>query len=137
MSEGRRTTDRTRTLWLRRGFGTSPDFPGTLPRVSEALELRIQCFNLDEAILTVHDGKGQKDRTVPLPKVLLPRIRDQFARVAAQRREDLAKNFAGAFLPRQLEKKYPNAGREFIWQWFFPAPRLTLVKATGKYQIYG
>jgi len=105
-------------------------------RVSQALDLRIQCFNLDEAILTVHDGKGQKDRSVPLPKALLPRIRDQFARVAAQRREDLAKDFAGAFLPRQLEKKYPNAGREFIWQWFFPAPRLTLVKATGKYWRY-
>ncbi|MBN1674305.1 MAG: tyrosine-type recombinase/integrase [Kiritimatiellae bacterium] len=105
-------------------------------RVSEALELRIPCFNLDAAILTVHDGKGQKDRSVPLPKALLPRIRGQFERVAAQRREDLAKNFAGAFLPRQLEKKYPRAGREFIWPWFFPAPRLTLVKATGKYWRY-
>ena len=105
-------------------------------RVSEALDLRIQCFNLDDGILTVHDGKGQKDRTVPLPKTIEPRIRDQFARVAAQRREDLAKDFAGAFLPRQLQKKYPNAGREFIWQWFFPAPRLTLVEATGKYWRY-
>jgi len=105
-------------------------------RVSEALDLRIQCFNLDDGILTVHDGKGQKDRTVPLPKALLPRIRDRFERVAAQRREDLAKDFAGAFLPRQLEKKYPNAGREFIWQWFFPAPRLTLVEATGRYWRY-
>jgi len=41
-----------------------------------------------------------------------------------------------ACLPRQLQKKYPNAGREFIWQWFFPAPRLTLVEATGKYWRY-
>ena len=105
-------------------------------RVSEALELRIQCFNLDEGILTVHDGKGQKDRTVPLPKSLLPRIRDQFARVAAQRREDLAQNFAGAFLPRQLEKKYPNAGREFIWQWFFPAKQLSYVAAKGEHRRY-
>lgn len=105
-------------------------------RVSEALGLRIQCFNLDEGILTVHDGKGQKDRTVPLPMSLVPRIRNQFARVATLRREDLSKDFAGAFLPRHLEKKYPNAGREFIWQWFFPAARLTLVEGTGQYWRY-
>ncbi|NCO73969.1 MAG: tyrosine-type recombinase/integrase, partial [Cyanobacteria bacterium] len=85
-------------------------------RISEALDLRIQCFNLDEGILTVHDGKGQKDRTVPLPKMLLPRIRAQFQRVDALRREDLAQGSAGVFLPRQLDKKYPNAGREFVWQ---------------------
>jgi integron integrase len=105
-------------------------------RISEALDLRIQCFNLDENVLTVHDGKGQKDRTVPLPKSLLPRIRGQFARVEAQLREDLGENFAGAFLPRQLEKKYPKAGREFIWQWFFPAKQLTYVQAKGEHRRY-
>ena len=105
-------------------------------RVSEALDLRIKCFNLDEAILTVHDGKGQKDRTVPLPKVLLPRIRKQFDRVDALRREDLAQGTAGVFLPRNLEKKFPNAGREFIWQWFFPAKQLSVVKATGEQKRY-
>ena len=105
-------------------------------RISEALDLRIKCFNLEEAILTVHDGKGQKDRTVPLPKVLLPRIRKQFDRVDALRREDLAQGTAGVFLPRNLEKKFPNAGREFIWQWFFPAKQLSVVKATGEQKRY-
>ena len=105
-------------------------------RISEALELRIQCFNLDEGILTVHDGKGQKDRTVPLPKMLLPGIRAQFERVAALRREDLAQGSAGVFLPRQLDKKYPNAGREFVWQWFFPAKQLSFVESKGEYRRY-
>jgi len=105
-------------------------------RISEALDLRIQCFNLDEGILTVHDGKGQKDRTVPLPKMLLPRIRAQFQRVDALRREDLAQGSAGVFLPRQLDKKYPNAGREFVWQWFFPAKQLSFVKSTGENRRY-
>ncbi len=103
-------------------------------RISEALDLRIHCFNLDEGILTVHDGKGQKDRTVPLPKMLLPRIRTQFELVAAQLNEDLAKGYAGVFLPRQLDKKYPNAGREFIWQWFFPAKQISLVKSKGEHR---
>lgn len=103
-------------------------------RVSEALGLRIQNFNLDAGILTVHAGKGQKDRSLPLPQVLLPRIREQFARVDALRREDLARDYAGVFLPRQLERKYPKAGREFAWQWLFPATRPTLVEATGQYR---
>lgn len=103
-------------------------------RVSEALGLRIQSFNLDVGILTVHDGKGQKDRSLPLPRVLLPCIREQFARVAALRREDLARDYAGVFLPHQLERKYPKAGREFGWQWFFPARRPSLLAVTGRYR---
>ena len=42
--------------------------------LSECLELRIHCFNLDSGLLTVHDGKGQKDRTVPLPARMMPEI---------------------------------------------------------------
>lgn len=101
-------------------------------RISEALELRIQCFNLDEGVLTVHDGKGQKDRTVPLPQVLIPEIKAQFERVNALRQRDQAQGTCGVFLPRQLEKKYPNAGWEFVWQWFFPAKQLSFVKSTGE-----
>jgi site-specific recombinase XerD len=46
-------------------------------RLMECVNLRIQCFNLDSMLLTVHDGKGQKDRTVPLPARALPEIREQ------------------------------------------------------------
>jgi integron integrase len=105
-------------------------------RLSEALDLRIQCFNLDEGVLTIHDGKGQKDRTVPLPRMLLPRIKTQFERVDDLRRNDQKQGTAGVFLPRNLEKKYPNAGREFVWQWFFPAKQLTFVKKTEEYRRY-
>jgi integrase len=41
-------------------------------RLAECVGLRVQCFNLDAMLLTVHDGKGQKDRTVPLPARALP-----------------------------------------------------------------
>jgi integrase len=44
-------------------------------RLFECLRLRVHCFSFDAAILTVHDGKGQKDRTVPLPEKILPEIR--------------------------------------------------------------
>jgi integron integrase len=96
-------------------------------RLAECVNLRVQCFNLDSMLLTVHDGKGQKDRTVPLPARILPEIHTQFDLVRRLHTQDLAAGYFGTFLPRQLEKKYKNAAKEFIWQWFFPAPTLTFV----------
>jgi integron integrase len=96
-------------------------------RLTECVNLRIHCFNLDAMLLTVHDGKGQKDRTVPLPVHALPEIRHQIESVRRLHVQDLADGYTGVFLPRQLEKKYKHAAQEFIWQWFFPAPKLTFV----------
>jgi hypothetical protein len=67
-------------------------------------------------LLKVNDGKGQKDRMVPLPERVLPEIQGHVELVRRVHREDLAAGYAGTFLPRQLEKKYKNAAREFIWQ---------------------
>jgi integrase len=102
----------------------------------ECVNLRIQCFNLDSMLLTVHDGKGQKDRTVPLPARALPEIREQMDFVRRLHAQDLAAGYAGTFLPRQLEKKYKNAAREFIWQWFFPAPTLTFIPKLREQRRY-
>jgi hypothetical protein len=51
--------------------------------------------------------------------------------------QQVAAGYAGVFLPRQLEKKYKNAGREFIWQWFFPAPALTWIAQTRERRRFG
>ena len=90
-------------------------------RLAECLELRVNCFNLDSRLLTIHDGKGQKDRTVPLPERVMTEIQEQMEVVRETLRLDLDSGSAGTFLPRQLGRKYKNASREFIWQWFFPA----------------
>ena len=58
------------------------------------LELRIHCFNLDSELLTVHDGKGQKDRTVPLPARMMPEIREQIEAVRRVHKEDLAVRYS-------------------------------------------
>jgi integron integrase len=105
-------------------------------RLFECLKLRVQDFNFDMQILTVHDGKGQKDRTVPLPQVLLPELKTQLEKVMQVHQADLAANYAGTFLPSALAMKYKQASREWVWQWFFPAKTLTLVPATGQYQRY-
>ena len=84
-------------------------------RLIECLNLRMHCLNLDEQILTIHDGKGQKDRTVPLPEVLLKELKAHVAKVKRLYEEDLNQNCDGVFLPGGIEKKYPAAALEFAW----------------------
>ena len=106
-------------------------------RIFECLNLRLQDFNLDEGLLTIHDGKGKKDRVVPLPQSIMAEIQAQFARVAELYDQDLATpKYAGVFLPDRLGDKYKNAGKEFSWQWFFPAKTLTFVAETEEYKRY-
>ncbi|MDD5201049.1 MAG: integron integrase [Terrimicrobiaceae bacterium] len=105
-------------------------------RLTECLELRVQCFNLDGRLLTIHDGKGQRDRTVPLPERVMPEIRAQMEAVRETLRADGEAGFAGTFLPRQLEKKFKHAPKEFVWQWFFPATTLTKVGETAEKRRY-
>src|SRR5262249_78236 len=75
-------------------------------RLSECLNLRVHCFNLDLGILTIHNGKGGKDRTLPLPETILPQLRTQLESLKDLHRQDLDRNYAGVFLVNGLEKKY-------------------------------
>jgi integron integrase len=95
-------------------------------RLFECLQLRVKTFNLDAGILTVH-GKGKKDRTVPLPQTSIPELTAQLEAVQKLHEADLAVGYTGVFLDSQLEKKYPKAAKDFIWQWFFPQKTLTPV----------
>lgn len=93
-------------------------------------------FNLEECILTIHDGKGMKDRTVPIPRSILPALNAQLGSVSAIHEKDLSAGYAGVFLDGSLEKKYPRAAKEYAWQWFFPQQSLTLVEGTGEKRRY-
>jgi len=58
---------------------------------------------------TVHDGKGQKDRTVPLPEKILPELRGHLESLKGLHKRDLKRKYAGVFLVNALEQKYKNA----------------------------
>jgi integron integrase len=105
-------------------------------RVSECLQLRVQCFNVEAGVFTIHDGKGGKDRTVPLPETILPELRAQLEALKELHQRDLERDYAGVFLVNVLEKKYTHAAKEFIWQWFFPAKQLTYLQKTEEYRRY-
>lgn len=104
-------------------------------RLFECLSLRVQNFNFEDGILTVH-GKGDKDRTVPLPQRLIPKLKSQLEVVSKLHDKDLAAGYAGVFLVDSLEKKYPAAAKEFIWQWFFPQKGLTPIPGTNERRRY-
>ncbi len=99
-------------------------------RLFECLKLRVQNFNFDEGMLTVVDGKGKKARTVPLPRSLMQDLLAQMERIKALHDEDLASGYAGVLLEDALDKKYRNAAKGFIWQWFFPQQSLTHIPET-------
>lgn len=86
--------------------------------------------------LTIHDGKGKKDRTVPLPHSLLADLRAHLVRVGTLHDQDLEKGYAGVFMPAGLDRKRKSAARDFVWQWVFPAKTLTLVPDTGEKHRY-
>jgi site-specific recombinase XerC len=67
-------------------------------RLFECLNLRVHCFNFDAGILTVHDGKGKKDRTLPIPQTLVPSLKLQLQKVATVYEADRKAKFAGTFL---------------------------------------
>ncbi len=104
-------------------------------RLFECLNLRINHFNFDAGILTVL-GKGKKYRTLPIPKLIVPELKAQMEKVYSLHQVDLADNYDGAFMFDRIEKKYKDAGKEFIWQWFFPAKTLTYVKEVDEDRRY-
>jgi len=73
---------------------------------------------------------------VPLPKMLLPELHAQLESVKQLHEEDLAAGFSGVFLDGQLEKRYPRAAKELIWQWFIPQESLTFVAQTKESRRY-
>lgn len=104
-------------------------------RINEGVKLRVKDFNFDAGILTVR-GKGEKTRTVPIPQRIVPELQAQIEAVKKLHDEDLAAGFAGVFLDDQLEKKYPRAAKELVWQWFLPQETLTFVAETKERRRY-
>jgi integron integrase len=92
-------------------------------RLLEALHLRIKDLDFARSAITVRAGKGDKDRQTVLPQPLRERLMAHRTAVERQHRDDLLRGAGWVELPDSLGTKLPNAGREWPWQWFFPATR--------------
>lgn len=105
-------------------------------RLTEGLQLRVEQLNLAHRILTVHRGKGRKDRALPLPDCLVPLLEEHLKALRKQYDEDVAEGFAGAFMPEGSPAKWKHRALQWPWQFLFPAKTLTLVPATGARKRY-
>jgi integron integrase len=90
-------------------------------RLLEGLRLRIQDIEFERNQIIVRNGKGAKDRVTMLPAPLIKPIRDQMEKAKHLHAEDLSVGLGEVYLPYALEKKYPNASRQWGWQYLFPA----------------
>lgn len=104
---------------------------GTGMRLMECVRLRVQDVSFDRNEIAVRNGKGGKDRRVPLPRRLHERLSQQMERVRVLHARDAAAGGGEVYLPHALGRKYPNAGREFAWQYVFPAARESKDPRTG------
>ncbi|RZA27493.1 MAG: integron integrase, partial [Lysobacteraceae bacterium] len=105
---------------------------GTGMRLMECVRLRVQDLSFDRNEICVRNGKGGKDRRVPLPRRLRERLLAQVERVRVQHGRDLADGAGEVYLPHALARKYPNAGRQFCWQYVFPSPRESRDPRSGR-----
>ena len=93
-------------------------------RLQECLELRIKDIDFDRAEVVVRRGKGQKDRRTVLPNLLREPLTVHLDVVRRGHQRDLADGFGWVVLPFALDRKYPNAASEWVWQFVFPASRI-------------
>ncbi len=95
-------------------------------RLQECLQLRVKDIDLEQSILIIRSGKGDKDRRTILPETLKDDPIKPLGEIRSLYDQDRKNEIAGVWLPGALEKKYPNAGKEWGWFWLFPAKSLSV-----------
>lgn len=101
-------------------------------RLAECLSLRVQDIDFGRRMITVRNGKGDKDRAVMLPDSVVEPLRHHLDDVKRQHAKDLAGGYGSVYLPHALERKYPRAAYEFGWQYIFPASKIGACQRTGE-----
>jgi len=101
-------------------------------RLLECARLRVKDVDVAAHEIVVRSGKGDRDRVTLLPETARVPLERHLARVHRLHLRDLAAGAGWVELPDDLARKYPNAGREWPWQWVFPATRIYTDRATGQ-----
>jgi integron integrase len=94
-------------------------------RVMECVRLRVLDVDFGYRQILIRNAKGNKDRVVPLPEKLMPALQGQIGRVKVLHGQDCEAGLGEVYLPDALNRKYPNAARELIWQYVFPAAKIS------------
>jgi integron integrase len=103
-------------------------------RLMECVRLRVKDIDFELGQITVRDAKGGKDRITMLPLNLAEPLQRHLRRIKAQHEQDLEDGFGRVNLPFAIGRKFPNAAREWAWQYVFPSSRLSIDPRSGKRQ---
>jgi integron integrase len=98
---------------------------GTGMRLMECIRLRVKDVDYDYQQIVVRNAKGKKDRVVPFPKKYQAPLREHLKKRRDLYDKDLARGMGDVYLPPALARKYPNAAKEWIWQYVFPSSRVS------------
>lgn len=101
-------------------------------RLLECLRLRIKDIDFSRNEITVHDGRGGKDRLTMLPQSIKAQLGEHLAAVKKVHEKDLELGWGRVPLPEALDRKYPNAPTDWRWQWVFPQNRRWRNPKTGE-----
>ena len=105
---------------------------GTGMRVMECVRLRVQDIDFDYQQITIRDGKGGRERVVPLPEKLIPELRNYLTEVKTLHKGDLEEGYGEVLLPAALSRKLGSAAKTWQWQYVFPSTKLAMDHSTGK-----
>ena len=101
-------------------------------RLMECCRLRVKDIDVSKSQIIVRAGKGNKDRYTMLPAAAKEPLLRHLQAVKRQHENDLKLGLGRVSLPHALERKYPNAGKEWGWQWVFPATSHYIDRVTGE-----
>ncbi len=101
-------------------------------RLMELLRLRVKDVDLNQEIITIRGGKGDKDRFAPLAHVVVDQLRLHLEQLRSMYQKDRAAGVAGVWLPDGLERKYPKAGEEWPWFWMWPDDHFSMDPRSGR-----
>jgi integron integrase len=101
-------------------------------RLLELARLRVKDIDFDQNLVFVRESKGDKDRTTILPQTGKNILKKHLDEVKKLHAKDLAGGYGEVYLPDALERKYPNAAKDWGWQYVFPSSKLSVDPRSGK-----
>mgnify|MGYP001555179836 CR=1 FL=1 len=101
-------------------------------RLMECMRLRVIDVDFDYRQILIRAAKGKKDRVTPIPEKLIKTLQEHLQAVQVLHAEDLQQGYGNVYLPDALARKYPNAGKEFRWQFVFPSIKVSADPRTGE-----
>ena len=101
-------------------------------RITETVRLRVQDIDYKMKTVTVRSGKGAKDRITTFSDTITPFLKNHLSKVQILHTQDLSQGFGEVYLPYALARKYPDANREWNWQYVFPSKNLSKDPLSGK-----